>query len=38
MLNDRACDRDDAAALEVFLLRIGWGNGGHTVCSSVACG
>jgi hypothetical protein len=37
-VDDRACDRDDAAVLELLGLRDVGGNGGHTFCSSVACG
>ena len=37
-VEDRPCDRDDAAVLEVLGLGGLGGNGGHTVCSSVAWG
>ena len=37
-VDDRACDRDDAAVLELLGLRDVGGNGGHSFCSSVACG
>ena len=37
-VDDRACDRDDAAVLELGGLRDVGGNGRHGFCSSVACG